>query len=431
MVRNQVSLIYIIMHNPFVQLRGRRFKIQIPLVQLINSPSCLPLNNHICPGILDAIEHDDVLLTFDNTAAMGSRRPEIHHIHFIGPDEITPPGTPDLSRALLKSSFATPGLRKNRRDYSLTPPNSQVEETTYTILEPEDKHRYFLTPPTSQPRTTTCASPELASINNTHQSPLTPPASQPRPPHELSHLLTPPATTPRPLDEEKFSLPTPETPDTLLNTSSLPSLPSSPSPEPSTPHCSKCTSSLSPQSPILLPCSHTFCPSCLRKTFRYTLFSQPFRGPASCYCSPFSSSLSSSAIPLAVIGQIAKPAEFEAYCDKLREWEARTEASASGIGRGEEAGRKSKPLYCYKSECGMFINIWGQRTCSGTCPKCGERTCRLCGGKAHMFGRLGAVGRKERRVRTRDGRGRRRGRERCARLCPLSGGARGGGKGSE
>ncbi|KAK3983897.1 hypothetical protein QBC44DRAFT_337937 [Cladorrhinum sp. PSN332] len=40
----------------------------------------------------------------------------------------------------------------------------------------------------------------------------------------------------------------------------------------------------------------------------------------------------------------------------------------------------------------MFISSWNQRTCSGTCPKCGGRTCRLCGGRAHMFGGLGVLG---------------------------------------
>ncbi|KAK4170146.1 hypothetical protein QBC43DRAFT_305469, partial [Cladorrhinum sp. PSN259] len=52
-------------------------------------------------------------------------------------------------------------------------------------------------------------------------------------------------------------------------------------------------------------------------------------------------------------------------------------------------------MYCWKEECGMFISVWNQSTCSGTCPRCGERTCRLCGGRAHMFGGLGVFGRKQ------------------------------------
>ncbi|KAK4230731.1 hypothetical protein QBC38DRAFT_468676 [Podospora fimiseda] len=78
-------------------------------------------------------------------------------------------------------------------------------------------------------------------------------------------------------------------------------------------------------------------------------------------------------------------------------------------------GRK---MYCWKEECKMFISGWNQRTCSGTCPKCGERTCRLCGGRAHMFGLLGVVGRGAGRKMRVDSRRMRRGDGRGMGLCP-------------
>ena len=82
-------------------------------------------------------------------------------------------------------------------------------------------------------------------------------------------------------------------------------------------------------------------------------------------------------IPLAVLGEAATPAEFLAYRDKLREL------------RTPPADR----LYCHdRARCGMFLSRPWLRPRSGTCPLCASRTCRVCGGKAHLFGVAGGVG---------------------------------------
>ncbi|KAL2269758.1 hypothetical protein VTJ83DRAFT_1942 [Remersonia thermophila] len=245
-----------------------------------------------------------------------------------------------------------------------------------------------------------------------------PPSGRPKrattPEHRVTdaRLITPPTSAGTPTNP-----PTPTLSPTLLGTPSSP-LPSSHannanSSTPSESPCSHCYRPIpQPQRPVPqqpqesqppqpLRCGHVLCRHCLRAVLLLALSTDPFvpaacpacRGTAGALASPRrehepslqgeakedqppehetkQTSSSLAALPLAILGPAATPAEFLAYGLKLRE--SRTPPAAR--------------LYCHdKVACGMFLGGLAKpwmRTRVAVCPLCGARTCRRCGEKAH------------------------------------------------
>ncbi|KAK4182700.1 hypothetical protein QBC35DRAFT_147001 [Podospora australis] len=154
--------------------------------------------------------------------------------------------------------------------------------------------------------------------------------------------------------------------------------------------CSRCANLIPPSLQRPLPCQHVNCRSCTRQLLFTSLVSKPFVPATCCLASQ------GKPLPRAFLRESVTYVQFLAYCDRLAEYETPVE----------------EKLYCHRPDCQRFLNpMWDfgkgntkngkngglpvlrqvhPRT-SGRCPACGERTCRLCKGRAHMFGRLGEM----------------------------------------
>lgn len=118
--------------------------------------------------------------------------------------------------------------------------------------------------------------------------------------------------------------------------------------------CIICTSTFLESNMHQLSCRHWHCSNCVRHNVQNAMNTQPFR-PARCCV----------ALDLRIVRALL-PSKLSAYYAWL-------------VDEFDDPAR----MYCHRDGCGTFIPTAKRSKRVGVCPRCGNRTCKLCGRRSH------------------------------------------------
>lgn len=126
-------------------------------------------------------------------------------------------------------------------------------------------------------------------------------------------------------------------------------------------YCNVCTEILPDYEIVSLSCQHNYCRTCLRTTFVQTLTSRSF--PPRC-CST---------IPTTLAAEVLDDTELEKYLH-------------ASVVHDAISGPEKRRRNCARSTCGQVLLPGWIKEDVALCLKCDEKTCMVCGEKAHPGG---------------------------------------------